>query len=238
MHNMTQFEKVCQVIYDFRWQFLMVFFGVYTITYALLVAIDFVPEPIESSTETSLFSTERVNASVENEYESIISFDPYTTVQTTQHNKQNEIVYEEPLTVSIPALNRNVRAVVPVSSAVSDLDRALLSGVVRHPDSVQLGEEGNVVILGHSSYLPNVLNRNFQALNGTQNLAWGDIIIVETERYRYTYMVKRVFKAKASDASIPVYGVGKRLTLVTCDSFATADDRFIIESDFLKVEAR
>jgi LPXTG-site transpeptidase (sortase) family protein len=238
MHNMTQFEKVWQVIYESRWQFLVVFFGIYTITYAILFAIDFVPEPIESGTESSLFLTERVSANVESEYESIITFDPYTAIQASYNNQKNEIVREEPLSITIPALNRTVRAVTPVSSAVGDLDNALLSGVVRHPDSVLLGEEGNVVILGHSSYLPHVLNRNFQALNGTQNLAWGDVIVVETEHSRYTYMVTHVFKAKASDASIPIFGVGKRLTLITCDSFATTDDRFIIEANLLKTEAR
>jgi len=208
-------------------QFLAVFFIVFTVSYGILVLFDFVPEPISEFEETT---------PIELIDEASAAFDPMTAVSDPKPAPAAPIVTEEPVRLSIPALDRSVNVVPAASNAVTDLDQALLSGVVRHPDSALLGETGNVVILGHSSYLPNVLNRNFQALNGTQNLEWGDSIIVESETTRYTYIVRKVYKVKASEYVISTTGEGKRLTLVTCNSFATADDRFIIESELLTSE--
>jgi len=204
--------------------FLAVFFVVFTITYAVLFALDWLPEPKTETSETTF--VERVEAA-----------EQFGGRVAEIAEQEAVISTEEPISLAIPVLRREVSVVLANSNSMEDLDRALLSGVVRHPDSARLGEEGNVVILGHSSYLPNVLNRNFQALNGTQNLEWGDIINVFSDTTEYIYQVKRVYKVKASEAVIPTEGVGKRLTLVTCNSFATADDRFIIEADLVSEKA-
>jgi len=230
---MNTFDRIIAVVETHKWQFLLVFFAIYTVTYALLVVIDFVPEPISSEDESPSALVETANAAQGNEFE------PFIAVQLASSGSVSPVtvvVREEAVSLTIPNLGRTVRVVTAASNSLADLDTALLSGVVRHPDSAKLGEEGNVVILGHSSYLPNVLNRNFQALNGTQNLEWGDVINIDSHTTRYTYMVKRVYKVKASEAIIPTEGVGHRLTLVTCNSFATADDRFIIEAELLATE--
>ncbi len=229
---MNTFDRIIAVVQAHKWQFLLVFFAIYTLTYALLVIIDFIPEPVSSEDEIPATLVETASAA------EISDFDPFTAVQLASAGTALpvSVVREEAVSLAIPNLNRTVRVVTANSNSLTDLDTALLSGVVRHPDSAKLGEEGNVVILGHSSYLPNVLNRNFQALNGAQNLEWGDVITIDSDTTRYTYMVKRVYKAKASEAVIPTEGVGTRLTLVTCNSFATADDRFIIEADLLTTE--
>ena len=133
----------------------------------------------------------------------------------------------------IPTLERNVPVLNPETNDVTALDNGLLKGLVRHPDSALLGEDGNVLILGHSSYLPNVMNKNFQALNGIQKLKWGDVIELESEGTRYTYRVEKVYQAKASTVTIPTEVTAKRLTLVTCNSFGAKEDRFIVEAKLL-----
>jgi LPXTG-site transpeptidase (sortase) family protein len=100
-----------------------------------------------------------------------------------------------------------------------------------------MAQAGNVFILGHSSYLPTVLNKNFQAFNGIQDLAWGDKIEVTSEGYVLTYEVEKVYKAKAADVTIPVADTGARLTLATCNSFGSKDDRFIVEAKRIDVRA-
>lgn len=231
---MNNLDRIISVIRDHKWQFLLVFFVIYTVTYALLVVIDFVPEPVTSEDNDKSSFIETANAAVEIKTD---DFDPFTSVLLADNSIGTPtFVSEDALSLTIPSLNRTVRVVKTTSNSVTDLDVALLSGVVRHPDSAKLGEEGNVVILGHSSYLPYVFNRNFQALNGTQNLEWGDVITIDSETTRYTYMVKKVYKAKASEAIIPTDIGGQRLTLVTCNSFATDDDRFIIEAELLTSE--
>ena len=92
-------------------------------------------------------------------------------------------------------------------------------------------------IMGHSSYLPTVHNRNFQALNGIQNLKWGDTITLESKNLAYTYKVEKTYKAKASGYTVPIAGKGKTLTLVTCNSFGSAEDRYVVEATLISTKA-
>ena len=85
-------------------------------------------------------------------------------------------------------------------------------------------------ILGHSSYLPNVFNSNYQAFNGIQNLEWGDTIELKTEDAVYTYRVDKVYQAKAQNVIVPIADTGNMLTLATCNSFGSVDDRYIVEA--------
>jgi LPXTG-site transpeptidase (sortase) family protein len=135
-----------------------------------------------------------------------------------------------PSSLVINTLDRTVAVLNPESRRVADLDAALLEGVVRHPDSAALGEDGTVFLLGHSSYLPNVFNRNFQAFNGIQDLAWGDTIELLAEGVVYEYQVENVYRARAQDVTVPIAGDEPRLVLATCNSFGSVDDRFIVEA--------
>lgn len=140
-----------------------------------------------------------------------------------------------PTMITIPRLEKTIPVLNPTSRTIADLDDALLDGVVRHPDSANLAQEGNVFILGHSSYLPNVLNRNFQAFNGIQNLEWGDTIEVQSEGAVYEYRVEKVYRASAQDVTVPIAGTGNMLTLATCNSFGSVDDRYIVEAKRIDV---
>jgi LPXTG-site transpeptidase (sortase) family protein len=217
MHDQSSF-------FDVLWlkkvPFLVVFFVIFTLTYGVLFAVDFLPEP-KTSTPAKVVATS-------------------TSVTTTKEVEETASVaiVEEPVSLSIPSLDRIVTVLNPDTRDVVALDAQLLKGVVRHPDGALLGEEGNVVILGHSSYLPNVLNKNFQALNGIQKLKWGDIITLESDGTEYTYRVEKVYQAKASGVTIPTEVTGKRLTLVTCNSFGAKEDRFIVEAKLLSEKAR
>ncbi|MFN3692551.1 MAG: sortase domain-bontaining protein [Candidatus Paceibacteria bacterium] len=199
--------------------FLVVFFVIFTLTYGVLFAVDFLPEPKTSApvkaVATSTFAT--------------------TTKEVEEVSPA--AMAEEPVQLSIPSLDRVVSVLNPETRDIVELDRELLKGVVRHPDSALLGEEGNVVILGHSSYLPNVMNKNFQALNGIQKMKWGDIITLQSDGTEYTYRVEKVYQAKASGVTIPTEVTGKRLTLVTCNSFGAKEDRFIVEAKLLSEKA-
>ena len=90
-----------------------------------------------------------------------------------------------PVRMVIDSLGKVIPVLNPNSNKIADLDEALLKGAVRHPDSALIGEEGNIFILGHSSYLPQVRNKNFQAFNGIQELKWGDTIKLQSESKEY-----------------------------------------------------
>jgi LPXTG-site transpeptidase (sortase) family protein len=218
-----------------KWAFLAAFFVIFTLTYAFFAVIDFLPEPVKTTPDKV-----NVNAATALTAPAVTTTPaPAPTMAPTPAPVVNKPVTTStmqtasaalPKSMTIDALGRTLTILNPASRSVSSLDTALLSGVARHPDSATLGEDGNIFILGHSSYLPVVHNKNYQAFNGIQNLKYGDIIRVDSTTTEYIYRVEKVYKAKASALVIPVSGTGKHLTLATCNSFATSDDRFIVEA--------
>lgn len=143
-------------------------------------------------------------------------------------------VIEEPVRVVVPVIGLDTVVANPASTAVATLDQYLLKGAVRYPTSARLGEVGNVVLFGHSSYLPIVNNRAFKAFNGIQKLAVGDAIMVYSAGRVYTYTVRTVASESATNAAIPLTTTGKVLTLATCDSFGAKSDRFVVTADFVE----
>jgi len=196
--------------------FSLVAIGIFAITFGFFFVIDFLPE--KPSEEESEEVTVSVAVASEEEKESV-----------------EEIMVAEidPLPVKIIFDSLDEREVVvlnPQSSAIAALDNALLSGVVRHPDSADFEDTGTIFLFGHSSYLPNVFNKNFQAFNGVQDLKWGDKVRLQSGNTEYVYRVDKVYQVKASDAEVEIEHTESKLTLATCNSFGSKDDRYIVES--------
>lgn len=215
-----------QRIWEKRVTFLAVFFFVFTITYIVLVLVDFLPEPpaedgLEQSGESQIEAE-----TLDPTGDATMTLEPEPT-ETAIATSVEPVL---PISISIERIGKTVPVLNPTSRTIADLDAALLDGVVRHPDSATLSQEGNVFILGHSSYLPNVMNPNFQAFNGIQDLEWGDTIELTTEEEVYEYRVERVYRARAQDVTVPIADTGNMLTLATCNSFGSVDDRYIVEA--------
>jgi LPXTG-site transpeptidase (sortase) family protein len=219
------FQSTFERVWEKKMTFFGVFFLVFLFSYLTLVAIDFVPEPKDSQSEEA---PQAEPAALEVEQSAQSEFD------LPMGDMSNPVL---PTSMYIKKLDRTIPILNPSSRAVSDLDTALLEGVVRHPDSAHMAQDGNVFILGHSSYLPSVMNKNFQAFNGIQDLAWGDKIEVTSDNHVLIYEVEKVYKASAEDVTVPVSGTGPRLTLATCNSFGGKDDRFIVEAKRIEVRA-
>lgn len=143
-------------------------------------------------------------------------------------------VAEDPMRIEVPAIDLAVAIRNPVTTDIATLDKELLSGAVRYPTSARLGETGNVVVFGHSSYLPVVGNQAYKAFNGIQKLVPGDTVTVYSSGTAYTYRVRSMEKKSATDAGIPLLVTGRVLTLATCDSFGTKSDRFVVTADFVE----
>ena len=195
-----------------RVTFFLVCVGVVALTYAVLFLVDFLPEKpgTEAAQQREATSTEEVA------------------------QEARVVANPLPVTIIFDSLNREVSVLNPESDSVEALDAALLSGVIRHPDSADFKNEGTIFLLGHSSYLPNVRNKNFQAFNGIQKLEWGDTIRLRSKDTEYVYRVERVYEAKASNAEVPLQFEEPTLVLATCNSFGTKDDRFIVESKLVE----
>ncbi len=141
---------------------------------------------------------------------------------------------EEPVRIRVPAIGLETVIYNPTTTNVATLDSYLLKGAVRYPTSAKLGEEGNVVLFGHSSYLPVVKNPAYKAFNDIQKLHEGDTITVTSASHTYTYRVRTVAKESAVDGAIPLSVSGKVLTLATCNSFGQKSDRFVVTADLVE----
>ena len=203
--------------------FLVAFFVVFLASYSFLAWLDFLPELVRPSENPELVE-EMVTENVT----------PTEILPLTVTEEIKTPVY--PLTMTIEALDKTITVLNPTSRTVADLDAALLEGVVRHPDSATLEQDGTVFILGHSSYLPAVRNKNFQAFNGIQNLKWGDTIVIEAVEGRFTYRVDKVYRASAQEVTVPIAGDTQRLFIATCNSFGSTDDRYIVEAELIETK--
>lgn len=192
--------------------FFLVFFFVLVVSYGVLFLVDFVPEDPSEDSVTSFSEMIDVRDQSASALTALGNTDPYPS----------RIVIEK-LGTDAPILN-------PASGAVNVLDAALLEGVVRHPESATFVNEGNMVLFGHSSYLPTVHNRNFQAFNGLEKLTRGDTIRVMSEGTEYVYRVQKVYETSVAATDIPLTNGRAELTLVTCNSFGSKDDRFVVEA--------
>ncbi|MGE5540723.1 MAG: sortase [Bacillota bacterium] len=134
-----------------------------------------------------------------------------------------------PEKIEIPKIKLSATVANPTTTDADVLDKDLLYGAVRYPTSGGLGANGqNVVLFGHSSYLPVVHNQAYKLFDGIQNLTKGDQILVTGNGTVYVYQVDTVASADAETDGIPLTVSGNQLTLVTCDSFKTKSDRFVV----------
>lgn len=198
-------------VYGKKWSFLALFLLMLFGSVGVLAALDLLPEPaVASGKDGSVSDSSGATTS-------LVVLPP-----------------EEPVKIEIPAITLETVISNPTTTNVGVLDAWLLKGAVRYPTSAKLGEDGNVVIFGHSSYLPVVHNPAYKAFNAIQKLKSGDIIIVSSSLRAYTYKVRLVTKENATQGAIPLGVEGSVLTLATCNSFATKDDRFIVTADFVE----
>ncbi len=179
---------------------------------------------------TSLNNGEIENILGESErlaYAANVSFEDSQPVETST-------VALYPTRMVIPKLGTDLPINNPQTRNIALLDEELKTGAVRYPDSATLGVDGgNVLLFGHSSGLPAVRNKFFKAFNGIETLKYGDSIEITSGSDRYTYKVSRVYRASASDDRIELQVPGQRLTLLTCNSFGSRVDRWIVEADLV-----
>ena len=147
--------------------------------------------------------------------------------------KPKRIIY--PVRISIPSVSINLPVQNPSTTDVDALDALLVRGPARYASSATLGLSGTVVIFAHSSHLPIVHNKMYQAFNNIPNAKAGDLVtIVGSDGIDYLYRVDSVEKASTNDGTkIPLAGSGEKLTLVTCDTLTGKSARYILTASFI-----
>ncbi len=140
--------------------------------------------------------------------------------------------------IIIPKINVEIPVVykVPFNPDADKYEKAIQAGlekgVVHYSTTQQPGENGNVVIVGHSSN--NIFNKGkykfaFVLLN---KLEKGDLFYLTKNRKRYVYRVYEKKIVKPSDTS--VLGTTSKVaaaTLITCDPPGTSLNRLVVNGE-------
>jgi LPXTG-site transpeptidase (sortase) family protein len=143
-----------------------------------------------------------------------------------------------PTEVKIPSVGIDLPVQNPSTTDVDALDALLNKGPARYVSSAELGVQGNVLIFAHSSHLPIVTNKMFQAFNQIPNVNPGASIEIDGQDGKaYLYSVDSVVKADTqTGATIDLSPTqGQKLTLVTCDTLTGTSARFILTAHFVGV---
>lgn len=147
----------------------------------------------------------------------------------------NQEVGSDPRLI-IPKISVNAPVVYGLDDLSEDSSQeALQSGVIHYPISganALPGQNGNTVILGHSSadfFEPGNYKFIFVQLN---RLTTGDLFYLDYEGTRYTYRVNRSEIISPTDIGKLAIGDDKPYaTLITCDPPGTAKNRLVVYAE-------
>ncbi len=155
----------------------------------------------------------------------------------SQQKQRDRATVKPPVTLPEQLLIPSIGLVAPVrnpaSSRIAVLEQALLSGVVRYPNSARMGEGGTMILFGHSSNRPVVLNPNFKIFNRIHTLVPGDEVRIRGGGWEEVYRVRRVRLALVDGTRIALQPGGKRLVLITCNTLGAKEERYIVEAAFV-----
>ena len=139
----------------------------------------------------------------------------------------------QPNLIIISKINIRAPLVAPASDSDKDLNRALNQGVIIYPGSVLPGQNGEILLSGHSSIYPWVFSKYGQVFTLLDKLSAGDTISLIYNNYQYDYRVtgKQILWPKdvrISSTSQPV------LTLYTCWPIGTTLKRLVVTGELIQ----
>ncbi len=132
----------------------------------------------------------------------------------------------------VPSLDINTIVKNPSSTSITVLDNELKKGAVRYPGSGSIGK-GNMFIFGHSTGFRVVQNQAYRVFNELHKVRAGDEILLQSGSTTFVYKVKSVNKVDKNEALIKFDTTRNMLTISTCDSFGTKNDRYVVEADYV-----
>jgi sortase A len=154
---------------------------------------------------------------------------PSRTLTNTEIINDTSTVSAAP-EVIIPKINVEIPVVYGINTiSEAAIDNGLEQGVVHYTNTAEPGQNGNTVVVGHSSN--NIFNKGkykfaFVLLSRMEN---GDTFYLQKDGKRYTYQVYEKKIVKPTDVS--VLGPTEKqatATLITCDPPGTSTNRLVV----------
>lgn len=150
-----------------------------------------------------------------------------TEAKTSYTNKQN--------TIEIPAINIEAPIIFSQSTDKTSLMKDLDSGVIYYPGSVYPGQNGQIIILGHSAPQGWPKTKYEWVFSDLSKLKIGDKILIDLNNKQYTYIVKQT-KIIARGAEVPTYASSTSdsfLTLISCWPPGKDYQRIAVQAELL-----
>jgi sortase A len=119
----------------------------------------------------------------------------------------------------------------------SDMQAALRYGVIHYPGTAYPGQEGNVVITGHSSYFPWDSGRFKDVFAVLHDMRKGDKILLYSNQKQFIYEVSSIEKVWPSDLNVLKPSAENKLTLITCTPLGTNIKRLVVEAKLISVKS-
>lgn len=146
----------------------------------------------------------------------------------------------------IPRINRNVPVInVSTESLIkkdwekleTQMQEALQFGVIHYPGTARPGQQGNVVITGHSSYFPWDPGRFKDVFAVLHELQEGDRMLMYYNQQQYIYEVTTMKKVWPSELDVLKPSTENKLTLITCTPIGTNLKRLVVEAKLIKIQS-
>lgn len=148
-------------------------------------------------------------------------------------------VFPPDMRVVIPRINQNVPVVGVKNDNLiarkwqdleADIQKSLRDGVIHYPGTALPGENGNIVLTGHSSYYawdPGRFKDVFALLHDVKQ---GDKIVVYFNQRKYTYEVFSIKTVLPQNVDVLGTASAEQLTLITCTPIGTNLKRLIVQA--------
>jgi len=116
-----------------------------------------------------------------------------------------------------------------------DINKYLRHGVLKYPGTADYGENGNAVLIGHSSYFKADEGRYKTVFQSIIGLNQGDAIRIYERQpdgtyARYEYLVEKSFETGPKHVQVLEPGYGRNLTLITCTPIGGTKQRRVVQS--------
>lgn len=159
-----------------------------------------------------------------------------TTVGQTTESKQAKTNYTaKQNALEIPAIGIEAPLVFSQSASTENITEDLDSGVVYYPGSVYPGQDGQIVILGHSAPEGWPKTKYDWVFSDLEDLEIGNEILIDLNNKQYIYIVKQTIII-ARGADVPTYeseSGNSVLTLISCWPPGKDYQRIAVQAELL-----
>ena len=214
--------------------FLATVFVVFILTLSAADSVGFVPNYIDGSTSFDSAQDKTLTTSVTDTVSlaDLPQLGGLRSIEAIVAEVAQQVSLPERIVIS--AIGMDLPIQNPATKDIDALTEVLKAGPARYVDSAKLGEDGNMLLFGHSSQLPVVRNQMYKAFNNISKLKTGDTISVYGGGGEYLYSVVSVREGDASEDVIDLSRTnGTRITLVTCNTLGEKTARWIVEADLI-----